>query len=69
MSETTTRTVEIDSHAINFGPQHPAAHERAAADPEMDGEGVGAPIRISACRIAAPRSRSSTRRMAGGAVF
>jgi NADH:ubiquinone oxidoreductase subunit D len=24
--EKTTKTVEIDSHSINFGPQHPAAH-------------------------------------------
>ena len=23
---TATKVVEIDSHAINFGPQHPAAH-------------------------------------------
>src|SRR6516165_1323398 len=38
MSETTTRTVEIDSHAINFGPQHPAAHGVLRLILEMDGE-------------------------------
>jgi NADH-quinone oxidoreductase subunit D len=46
MSETTvpepgaTRTVEIDSHAINFGPQHPAAHGVLRLILEMDGEVV-----------------------------
>ena len=33
-----TRTVEIDSHAINFGPQHPAAHGVLRLILEMDGE-------------------------------
>ena len=37
---TTTRTVEIDSHAINFGPQHPAAHGVLRLILEMDGEVV-----------------------------
>ncbi len=32
------RTVEIDSHAINFGPQHPAAHGVLRLILEMDGE-------------------------------
>jgi len=47
MSETTTpetgttiRTVEIDSHAMNFGPQHPAAHGVLRLILEMDGEVV-----------------------------
>ena len=51
MGETTTRealvsqapgsrTVEIDSHAINFGPQHPAAHGVLRLILEMDGEVV-----------------------------
>jgi len=38
--ETTTRTVEIDSHTINFGPQHPAAHGVLRLILEMDGEVV-----------------------------
>jgi NADH-quinone oxidoreductase subunit D len=33
-------TVEIDSHAINFGPQHPAAHGVLRLILEMDGEVV-----------------------------
>jgi NADH-quinone oxidoreductase subunit D len=42
MSEapTTTRTVEIDSHSINFGPQHPAAHGVLRLILELDGEVV-----------------------------
>ena len=36
--EKTTRTVEIDSHSINFGPQHPAAHGVLRLILEMDGE-------------------------------
>jgi NADH-quinone oxidoreductase subunit D len=36
----TTRTVEIDSHTINFGPQHPAAHGVLRLILEMDGEVV-----------------------------
>jgi NADH-quinone oxidoreductase subunit D len=35
-----TRTVEIDSHSINFGPQHPAAHGVLRLILEMDGEVV-----------------------------
>ncbi len=35
-----TRQVEIDSHAINFGPQHPAAHGVLRMIMEMDGEVV-----------------------------
>ena len=35
-----TRTVEIDSHAINFGPQHPAAHGVLRLILELDGEVV-----------------------------
>ena len=34
------RSVEIDSHAINFGPQHPAAHGVLRLILEMDGEVV-----------------------------
>jgi NADH-quinone oxidoreductase subunit D len=36
----TTKTVEIDSHAINFGPQHPAAHGVLRLVLELDGEVV-----------------------------
>jgi NADH-quinone oxidoreductase subunit D len=35
-----TKTVEIDSHALNFGPQHPAAHGVLRLVLEMDGEVV-----------------------------
>jgi NADH-quinone oxidoreductase subunit D len=35
-----TRTIEIDSHTINFGPQHPAAHGVLRLILEMDGEVV-----------------------------
>jgi NADH-quinone oxidoreductase subunit D len=35
-----TRVVEIDSHAMNFGPQHPAAHGVLRLVMEMDGETV-----------------------------
>ncbi len=34
------KTVEIDSHSINFGPQHPAAHGVLRLILEMDGEVV-----------------------------
>jgi len=34
------RTVEIDSHSLNFGPQHPAAHGVLRLILEMDGEVV-----------------------------
>jgi NADH-quinone oxidoreductase subunit D len=34
------KTVEIDSHAMNFGPQHPAAHGVLRLVLEMDGEMV-----------------------------
>src|SRR5471030_673027 len=34
------RTVEIDSHSINFGPQHPAAHGVLRLILELDGEVV-----------------------------
>jgi NADH-quinone oxidoreductase subunit D len=37
---TVTKTVEIDSHTINFGPQHPAAHGVLRLILEMDGEVV-----------------------------
>jgi len=43
MSETTLPTkqiIEIDSHTINFGPQHPAAHGVLRLILEMDGEVV-----------------------------
>ena len=35
-----TKRVEIDSHALNFGPQHPAAHGVLRLILEMDGEVV-----------------------------
>ncbi|MGE4480943.1 NADH-quinone oxidoreductase subunit D [Acidocella sp.] len=40
MSETVpnTRTFEVDSHTINFGPQHPSAHGVLRLILEMDGE-------------------------------
>ena len=34
----TTRTVEVNTHTINFGPQHPAAHGVLRLILEMDGE-------------------------------
>jgi NADH-quinone oxidoreductase subunit D len=37
---TDRRSIEIDSHAINFGPQHPAAHGVLRLVLEMDGEVV-----------------------------
>lgn len=37
---TVTQTVQIDSHTINFGPQHPAAHGVLRLILEMDGEVV-----------------------------
>ncbi|MEA2743883.1 MAG: NADH-quinone oxidoreductase subunit [Acetobacteraceae bacterium] len=45
MSETTgiapaAKTVEIDSHSVNFGPQHPAAHGVLRLILELDGEVV-----------------------------
>ena len=35
-----TRTVQVDSHTINFGPQHPAAHGVLRLILEMKGEHV-----------------------------
>ncbi len=39
-TEKKQRVVEIDSHAINFGPQHPAAHGVLRLILELDGEVV-----------------------------
>jgi NADH-quinone oxidoreductase subunit D len=39
-AERVVKTVQIDSHAINFGPQHPAAHGVLRLILEMDGEVV-----------------------------
>ena len=39
-ASTGTRTVEIDSHTINFGPQHPAAHGVLRLILELNGETV-----------------------------
>jgi NADH-quinone oxidoreductase subunit D len=39
-AETIRRTVEIDSHTLNFGPQHPAAHGVLRLILEMNGEVV-----------------------------
>jgi NADH-quinone oxidoreductase subunit D len=40
LAATSTTTIEIDSHAMNFGPQHPAAHGVLRLVLEMDGEVV-----------------------------
>ncbi len=40
MNEAVSKTIEIDSHSINFGPQHPAAHGVLRLILEMDGEVV-----------------------------
>jgi NADH-quinone oxidoreductase subunit D len=40
VAASTTKTIEIDSHTINFGPQHPAAHGVLRLILEMDGEVV-----------------------------
>ena len=40
LAAATTRTVEVDSHTINFGPQHPAAHGVLRLILEMKGEVV-----------------------------
>ena len=37
---TTRKVIEVDTHAINFGPQHPAAHGVLRLVLEMDGEVV-----------------------------
>jgi NADH-quinone oxidoreductase subunit D len=37
---TTEKAIEVDTHAINFGPQHPAAHGVLRLVLEMDGEVV-----------------------------
>ena len=36
--ETVRHTIEGDSHTINFGPQHPAAHGVLRLVLELDGE-------------------------------
>ena len=40
LAAATTTRIEIDSHAMNFGPQHPAAHGVLRLVLEMDGEVV-----------------------------
>ena len=40
VSASTLKTVEVDNHTINFGPQHPAAHGVLRLILEMDGEVV-----------------------------
>jgi len=40
IAQTVKKTIEIDSHTINFGPQHPAAHGVLRLILEMDGEVV-----------------------------
>src|SRR6202789_1337218 len=40
LAPATTKTIEIDSHSINFGPQHPAAHGVLRLILELDGEVV-----------------------------
>jgi NADH-quinone oxidoreductase subunit D len=40
LTPTVSKTIEIDSHTINFGPQHPAAHGVLRLILEMDGEVV-----------------------------
>jgi len=37
-TDATSRTIEIDSHTVNFGPQHPAAHGVLRLILEMKGE-------------------------------
>ena len=54
-----TRTVEIDHHAINFGPQHPAAHGVLRLDPR-DGR-RGGRARRSAYRPPPSRHREADR--------
>jgi NADH-quinone oxidoreductase subunit D len=39
-AETVKRQIEVDSHTINFGPQHPAAHGVLRLILEMKGEVV-----------------------------
>ena len=59
----TSKTVEIDSHAMNFGPQHPAAHGVLRLVVEMDGEVVeresGGTSGHTATPIRAARLRSA----------
>ncbi|MFT8423180.1 MAG: NADH-quinone oxidoreductase subunit D [Gluconacetobacter sp.] len=43
-TEAQIRTVEIDSHALNFGPQHPSAHGVLRLVLEMEGEVVARAI-------------------------
>ena len=43
-AEAQIRTVEIDSHALNFGPQHPSAHGVLRLVLEMEGEVVARAI-------------------------
>jgi hypothetical protein len=40
MNDAVSKTIEIASHSINFGPQHPAAHGVLRLILEMDGEVV-----------------------------
>jgi NADH:ubiquinone oxidoreductase subunit D len=46
----------LRNFTINFGPQHPAAHGVLRLVLELEGEVVGASIRILVFCIAAPRN-------------
>jgi len=57
--------VEIDTHSINFGPQHPAAHGVLRLILELDGEVVERACWALPCRIAASGSGCCSPRSPG----